>query len=278
MFPRLALLPIGLFIIWCFVVSRWYVCHIKQLCGPEDTPVEVPPEPEVDKRPLVFKWDGATPIPNKETFDAFKKAQVDGLGEGQLLEITGVYYPGENPPDGYTNMGLARARQVRGLFVPPLSEEQIVENSRMAGSDPPGIQDSLFEAAIFAYKTPAEPDKVECIVGTNNSLTVLFPYAKAEREVDPRVEDCLKDVIKSLQESDSKASIVGHTDNAGSDATNMRLGHNRAKHIMSILVKNGIDRNRITTDSKGESQPVASNDTEEGSRLNRRAVLTVIEN
>ncbi|MEO1258062.1 MAG: OmpA family protein [Bacteroidota bacterium] len=278
MFPRLALLPIGLFIIWCFVVSRWYVCHIKQLCGPEDIPVVDTPEPEKDLRPLVFKWDNAMPIPNEETFEAFKNAQIDGLGEGQLLEITGLYYPGENPPDGYTNMGLARAQWILdSFFIPPLNTENVVLSSRLEDK-PDGIEDSSFEAALFIYKTPAKPDKVECIVGSNNSLTVLFPYAKATREVDPRVEDCLKDVIQALKDTGGNAQIVGHTDNAGADDLNMRLGRDRAEHIRAILIKNGIDRSKITTDSKGESQPVASNDTDEGRRLNRRAVLTVIEN
>lgn len=278
MLPRLALLPIGVFIIWCFVVSRWYVCHIKQLCGDTETPVVTPPdEPEVDDRALVFKWDDATPI-TRETFEAFKNGQVNGLGEGQLLEIVGTYFPGENSPEGFANMGLARARKVRDLFIPPLSAEQIVESSSLIDPAPEGIQDSLFEAASFAYKTPAEPDKVECIVGNNNSLTVLFPYGKSEREVDEKIEDCLRDVISSLQNTENKVSIVGHTDDAGSDEFNMGLGHRRAKHILNILVKNGVDRGRISTDSKGESQPVASNETEEGTRLNRRAVLTVVEN
>ncbi|HHC80563.1 MAG TPA: OmpA family protein, partial [Flavobacteriia bacterium] len=267
---------IGLFVLWCFVVSRWYVCHIKHLCGPDEPPIVAPP-PSVDDRPLVFKWSDENPI-TRSTFDQFKKDRIDGLGKGQMLEITGYYYPGEPVPEGYANMGLARAAKIKALFIPPLSENQVVESSKLISPAPEGIQgDTLFESAAFAYKSPAPPETVECIVGTNNSLTILFPYGKSEREVDAKIEECLQDVIQLLKNTDDKAHITGHTDDAGSDAFNMGLGQRRAQHIMNILVKNGIAKTRITIESKGESQPVADNGTEEGSRQNRRAVLTIIQ-
>ena len=272
MFPRLALLPIGLFLVWCFVCSKWYVCHIKQLCGDEPAP---PPVVEVDDRPLVFRWGDPTPI-TRPTFDAFKKGHVDGIGEGQLFEITGCYFPGEAAPEGFANMGLARAAKVKGLFIPPLTDEQIVMTSKLIDPAPGGVQgDTLFESVLFTTKSPLPPETVECIVGNNNSLTVLFPYGKHQRHVNSEIEKCLQDVIQLLQKTNDNAHIVGHTDDAGTDAFNMGLGERRAKHIKNILMKNGIQANRITTETKGERQPVADNSTEEGSRLNRRAVLTI---
>ncbi len=278
MFPRLALLPIGLFIIWCFVCQRWYVCHIKQACGTEQNEPPPPPVAE-DDRPLVFKWSDATPI-SRPNFDAVKQGQIDGLGEGQLLEIVGNYFNGEEPPEGYTNMGLARAAQVKALFSPPLDETLIVESSRLIGPAPDGIMgDTLFEAAGFAYKTPPAPEDetVECIVANNNSLTILFPYGKANREVDAQIEDCLQSIVDHLLKTEDTAKIVGHTDDSGSEDFNMKLGLTRAEHIMKLLRNKGIDQSRVVLESRGESSPVSSNATEEGARLNRRAVLTIVE-
>ncbi len=175
MFPRLALLPIGAFLIWCFVVSRWYVCHIKMLCGDEPPVVVEPPTPAVDNRPLVFKWADAEPIV-RSTFDSLKQGLIDGLGDGQLLEITGNYFKDEAAPEGFTNMGLARAAKVKALFIPPLNADQIVETSKLIEPEPDGIRgDTLFESASFKTKTSVDPPVVECIVNNNNSLTVLFP-------------------------------------------------------------------------------------------------------
>ncbi len=276
MFPRLALLPIGLFLIWCFVVSRWYVCHIKHLCG--DTPVVIddPAPPAPDERALVFKWGDAEPTV-QASFDGLKQSQIEKLGAGQLLEITGCYYKEEGIPEGFSNMGLARAAKIKALFIPPLTAEQVVENSKLVEPEPDGMRaDTLFEAILFRYRTPTKDPVVECVVENNNSLTILFPYGKAHREVDKKIEECMQSLIDALKQTQDNVRIVGHTDDAGPDEFNMGLGQRRADHIKSILVKKGIDSKRIETASKGEREPIASNDTEEGTRQNRRAVLTLV--
>ena len=194
-----------------------------------------------------------------------------------MLEITGSYFKDEATPEGFTNMGLARAAKIKALFIPPLSAEQVVETSKLIDPEPEGMRaDTLFEAASYKYSTPTVDPVVECIVGSDNSLSVLFPYGQAQREVDAKIEECLQNVIDLLKKTTDNVKIVGHTDDAGSDDFNLGLGQRRADHIKGILQKNGIAKNRITTESKGESEPVASNETEEGTRLNRRAVLTII--
>ena len=74
-----------------------------------------------------------------------------------------------------------------------------------------------------------------------------------------------------LKESPSyKAVVMGHTDSVGSDADNMALSEARAQSVKAMLVENGIDPKRLKTEGKGETQPVASNDTAEGRAKNRR--------
>ncbi|HFA49509.1 MAG TPA: OmpA family protein [Bacteroidetes bacterium] len=277
MFPRLALLPIGLFIIWCFVCQRWYVCHIKSAC--EEQTVEPPPPPpppdEIDNRPLVFKWADATPIARPDTFPGFKQNLLKDFGPNQVLEITGNYFKDETAPEGYANMGEARAALVKALFIPPLAEGQFKLHSKLIDPAPPGVMgDTLFESARFAVNT--KMGEVDCIKNNNGALVVLFPYGQSQREVDRQIEQCLGDVIENLKATSDKAHIVGHTDDAGSDGFNMGLGLRRAKHIKGILVSNGIAADRISVESKGEREPIADNGTEEGSRRNRRAVLTIL--
>ncbi len=72
-----------------------------------------------------------------------------------------------------------------------------------------------------------------------------------------------------------KVSITGHTDNVGSAASNYRLGLKRAQRVMAYFISQGIDRNRLQSLSKGETEPVASNDTEEGQARNRRIHIEV---
>ncbi|MDD4914696.1 MAG: OmpA family protein [Methylococcales bacterium] len=66
--------------------------------------------------------------------------------------------------------------------------------------------------------------------------------------------------------------IEGHTDGIGSVAYNLKLSERRAMSIKNELVKQGVDPKRLTTVGYGKSDPVASNDTEEGRAYNRRVV------
>ena len=70
--------------------------------------------------------------------------------------------------------------------------------------------------------------------------------------------------------------IAGHTDNHGAAALNETLSMLRAKAAHDYLIRNGGDKNRITYKGYGSSQPVASNDTKEGRKLNRRIEFQVL--
>jgi len=70
---------------------------------------------------------------------------------------------------------------------------------------------------------------------------------------------------------DVRINIVGHTDSDGADDANLDLSKRRSASVKNELVKTfGIDAARIETDGKGESVPVASNNSPANKALNRR--------
>lgn len=69
---------------------------------------------------------------------------------------------------------------------------------------------------------------------------------------------------------------VGNTDSVGTDAYNMALGQRRAQSVKAYLTGKGVDASRIYTESKGKSNPVASNATAEGRAKNRRTDIEVV--
>jgi len=84
-------------------------------------------------------------------------------------------------------------------------------------------------------------------------------------------------VIPDLEaDHDLTLLIEGHTDSVGSDAYNQQLSERRAESVKAYLVSKGIAESRIETKGYGESQPVASNDTEAGRAKNRRVELKEI--
>lgn len=65
-------------------------------------------------------------------------------------------------------------------------------------------------------------------------------------------------------------TIVGHTDDRGSDEYNLELSEQRAESVKTWFTDLGVDGNRLTTVGKGESEPLADNTTDDGRRFNRR--------
>ncbi len=270
MFPRSALLTIGLFAVWCVLCQQWYVCHIKGVCGepvvlPEPAPASVP-----DTRPLVFNWSDPAAI-TRATFPAYRDSIVRSLPKDNILEIIGLYFKEETPPKDFPNMGMARASKVKTLFGKELPAEKMLVSSRLV-HDKEGVQEKPFEAVLFHFLVESKEEKVE-IAEVENRIIIHFPFRKAVKEADPKVDQYLDKLSQRLKQTDETVTITGHTDNIGDEQSNIALGRSRAEHIRDILIKKGINKNRITIFSKGESQPLAENNSEAGRRRNRRAVL-----
>lgn len=78
-----------------------------------------------------------------------------------------------------------------------------------------------------------------------------------------------------LENLNFKLHIIGHTDNIGSASDNLKLSQNRAKAVYDALMKRGIEANRLSYEGKGESTPIAPNDTTEGRSKNRRTEVVL---
>jgi outer membrane protein OmpA-like peptidoglycan-associated protein len=101
-------------------------------------------------------------------------------------------------------------------------------------------------------------------------------FESGESEISDDNDALLAKVVQTIQElPDSYLIIEGHTDNSGRDQTNMTLSQARADAVRDYLVRAGIRPERITTVGYGAAKPVASNETPEGRRLNRRIEITI---
>ncbi|WP_409771896.1 OmpA family protein [Thermaurantimonas sp.] len=96
-------------------------------------------------------------------------------------------------------------------------------------------------------------------------------------KIQPKSEAELAKILQFLKQNPNvRVEIAGHTDSRGSAAYNRALSQNRAKSVIEYLVKNGINPVRLIAKGYGDTQPVASNDTDEGRQLNRRTELKII--
>ena len=89
--------------------------------------------------------------------------------------------------------------------------------------------------------------------------------------VKPQYYELLRNLKNYLEQQDMRVTIIGHTDSKGSDAYNMALGMRRAVAVRDKLLEFGLDPARILgVESRGESEPIAPNDTDQGRFENRR--------
>jgi len=72
-----------------------------------------------------------------------------------------------------------------------------------------------------------------------------------------------------------KISISGHTDNQGDEKSNRILSENRAKAVVNYLIKEGISSERLSSAGFGATNPIDSNQTEEGRAKNRRTEFKI---
>jgi OmpA-OmpF porin, OOP family len=94
--------------------------------------------------------------------------------------------------------------------------------------------------------------------------------------IDPDSAGLLDRLIETaLRCPTANIEIAGHTDGDGEDAANRALSEKRAQAVADYFVKAGLAADRFTTVGYGSSQPVATNDTDEGKAQNRRIDLLV---
>ncbi|MBD3314345.1 MAG: OmpA family protein [Chitinivibrionales bacterium] len=106
---------------------------------------------------------------------------------------------------------------------------------------------------------------------------VLFGFDSDALRAD--LHEVLREVAETLNRyPETGILVVGHTDAVGPSEYNMKLSEKRAAAVADFLRKEGVMDERLNTLGRGEEQPVASNDTREGRKANRRVEIAVYGN
>ena len=104
---------------------------------------------------------------------------------------------------------------------------------------------------------------------------ITFAYDSAD--VQPQFQRTLDQVADDAgQYNQTYIDVYGHTDSTGSDAYNQTLSERRATSVADYLASHGVQPARIGTRGYGETQPIASNDTDAGRAANRRVEVKIV--
>jgi outer membrane protein OmpA-like peptidoglycan-associated protein len=107
------------------------------------------------------------------------------------------------------------------------------------------------------------------------SGAVLFKHNSAE--LLPIARERLREVAAVLREheQDNQIVIAGHTDSRGSEEHNRQLSARRAQAVRTFLISEGVSESAVRAVGRGESEPIASNDSAEGRANNRRVEIAI---
>lgn len=235
--------------------------HLQALAGisltlgrkrPTPPPKVEPVDPDRDKDGILNEADGCPDQPGPEPSGC---PDTDGDGfidkVDQCIEVPGV------EPDG------CPLKDSDGDKILDVDDDCVFEKETYNGIDD---EDGC-------------PDEVppELIVFKGALEGIEFDFGKAT--IRPDSKPVLDNVVEKLKKFPGvRVAIVGHTDNVGSPEANLELSRRRADAVKQFLVDAGIDASRIETDGKGDTDPVATNETEEGRAKNRRIVFDIIAN
>ena len=115
-------------------------------------------------------------------------------------------------------------------------------------------------------------------IASGNSITLnnlYFDY-DSDKILPTSYAEIERLMLFLKQNKNIKIKIVGHTDNQGSHAYNIDLSRRRAEALMNALIRKGIAAERLTAEGKGSTQPITTNDTEEGRAKNRRVEVIIM--
>ncbi|MFT4732978.1 MAG: outer membrane protein OmpA-like peptidoglycan-associated protein [Gammaproteobacteria bacterium] len=114
-----------------------------------------------------------------------------------------------------------------------------------------------------------------------NNINLIMPgnitFASGNASIAQGFLSVLDSVVLVLTEFNRTLVVVsGHTDNTGSDSLNQNLSEKRAQSVSDYFYNSGIIRDRLDVIGFGETQPIASNGTEQGKKKNRRVEIALM--
>ena len=123
-----------------------------------------------------------------------------------------------------------------------------------------------------------QPEEAEVLTSGDAVIVRMkgLNFASGSSEIQPKNFGLLTKLQQVIREFPGTITISGHTDAEGNDALNMKLSEQRSEAVHQYLMANmDLAPDRIRAVGRGESEPIATNETEEGRLQNRRIDVTI---
>lgn len=200
--------------------------------------------------------------------------------DDQSLSIVAYYMSDEVNNSIFPNIGLARAISFKNYVAKKGISTKVIDiegklDDNMSVNKDNTIKNPL---KLSVGKSKDYSKVINAIIKEIESNPLILNFNSGAKTLDFTHKQRRKIVNIStyLDKVDNAICLItGHTDNTGTAAKNLILGKQRAEFIKQYLTRSGILEDRINTVSKGDTEPIASNATQEGRAKNRRSIVTI---
>jgi OOP family OmpA-OmpF porin len=250
-----AFLVILLFLFWSLGSGWYYVSEVKKVYPTSKSLVEVKPA-------ILFGLNDAKPIIS-EKYIEFKQGLLSRIGDFNKLKITGLYSADEINSTSFENLGIARAIAIQNML-----EEVGQERVTIAAEQIDVLSNALTVDGVSFHVFVCNEVYEETEFGA-----VIYDVDSLDGGLNISLDNYLK--FLSKEENNRRIDLTGHTDDIGDEGENYRSALKSANIIREALIAKGVLPENINANSKGQSEPVADNSTEEGRSQNRRIELVI---
>ena len=196
--------------------------------------------------------------------------------EGKLQDN---YLIGEQLDPG-NGVSTAYADHARHLLAKLDRPEGTVYASIVSGED----KEQVVAFVTVVETKPMQGDQIAVVkaeamqsaIDSGGSINLYgIQFDSGEDTLRPDSKPTLDEIARLLAAKPAlRLTIVGHTDNVGTESYNLDLSNRRAARVVAELTSaHGIEASRLTAEGAGMGRPVATNDTDDGRAKNRRVEL-----
>lgn len=218
-----------------------------------------------------FKKNSADVIVSKSAIDYKYKINSYLLEHpDKEVQINSLYGASENFDS--PNLGVQRGEKIKKALVEiGIPAEKIVIKPVIKGID--FDENNIFKNSIsFSFK-PLDEERISDLKTKLPEPKIVYPrFSNSGILINQNLKNLFTE-IKELSKNnpDLKVEIIGHTDNIGNSIDNYKMGLNYAKQVLWYLTAKGaIDKANIKSTSRGEEEPIDTNNSERGRNANRR--------
>jgi OmpA-OmpF porin, OOP family len=248
-------------------------------------PLFFQPAPVIAMKGRVYNSETLKPIKARISYDLLPENTEVGYtvsdsltGDYQIVLPVGSSYKYTVSIDGFLlkedTLNLASAKDYKeiekDLFIDPVKMQQLMAMQALASQKGKATQADK-EDENYVTVDGKKYDKVKDAIEINEgvlSIKVLFNFDSDVIRENSYPD--LDNIVNLLKSTPVNVMVVGHTDNTGPKTYNQGLSERRAKSVNRYLTGKGVDSSKLETLGFGETKPVATNDTVEGRRKNRR--------